>query len=518
MARISKDEVRLIAEADFERFIRLVHPNRVLGGIHLEIIRWMTRPEAKLHKLLIMPRDHQKSALAGYWAAWQVVRNPAIRILYISSTSNLAVKQLKFIKDILTSDIVRRYWPDLINLEEAKREKWTETEISVDHPLRKAENVRDPTIFTAGLTTTVTGLHADIQVLDDVVIKENAYTAEGRGKVEEQYSLLASIAGADCQQLAVGTRYHPKDLYNTLMGLQFELFNDDGEIVGRENVYEVFRDGSVTVEDRGDGTGEFLWPRQQRADGKWFGFDRTILAVKRALYIDQIQYRAQYYNNPNDPDGAGIKTEHFQYYDRAHLSKRNGSWFFQHQRLNVFAAIDFAYTLGKRSDYTSIVVIGGDSNQQYYVLDIDRFKTDVISEYFQHLLRLHQKWGFRTVVAEVTAAQEPIVKSIKNDYIVRHALALSVKDFRPSRAEGTKEERIDAILRPRYENRQIWHYQGGNCQTLEEELVLNNPPHDDIKDALANAIDVCVAPSYRRMTELAPQRQISFHNRFGGVV
>jgi hypothetical protein len=42
-----------------------------------------------------------------------------------------------------------------------------------------------------------------------------------------------------------------------------------------------------SVEENGDGTGEFLWPRQQRRDGKWFGFDAKILAKKRGQYLRQ---------------------------------------------------------------------------------------------------------------------------------------------------------------------------------------------------------------------------------------
>jgi hypothetical protein len=150
-------EIRSECEADLAKFIQLVHPQRVLGAIHHKVIKWWNREDAKSHQLLLLPRDHQKSALLGYRCAHAITKNPAVRILYISSTSNLATKQLKFIKDILTSDIYRRYWPDMVNIDEAKREKWTETEISVDHPLRKQEAVRDPTIFTAGLTTNIAG-------------------------------------------------------------------------------------------------------------------------------------------------------------------------------------------------------------------------------------------------------------------------------------------------------------------------------------------------------------------------
>src|SRR5258708_2199177 len=165
-----RDSLKEECELSFERFIEVVQSKRLLGNIHREAISWWTRQDSKDHQLTLLPRDHMKSALMGLRAAWEVVKNPAIRILYISSTSNLAVKQLKFIKDILTSDQVRLLWPDLIHQEEAKREKWTEREISVDHPRRKSEYIRDPTIFTAGLTSNIVGLHCDIAILDDVVV------------------------------------------------------------------------------------------------------------------------------------------------------------------------------------------------------------------------------------------------------------------------------------------------------------------------------------------------------------
>ena len=266
MALTKKDEIRLAAEADLEVFIRLVHPNRILGGVHRELINFWTKQDAKSHQLVLLPRDHQKSAMLAYRVAWSVVRNPSIRILYISATSNLAIKQLKFIKDILTSERVRYYWPDLINVDENKREKWTETEISVDHPKRRQDLVRDPTIFTAGLTTSITGMHCDVAALDDVVVRENAYTEDGRNKVEEQYSLLSSIEGADGQEWSVGTRYHPKDLYSVMMEMKVDEYDEFGEITASEPLYEMFE---RQVESAGDGSGEFLWPRQQTTDGKW---------------------------------------------------------------------------------------------------------------------------------------------------------------------------------------------------------------------------------------------------------
>jgi hypothetical protein len=510
-----KDRVRLLAEADLEAFITLVQPNRVLGNCHRELIRWWTRQDAKSHQLVLLPRDHQKSALIAFRVAWEITKNPAIRILYISSTSNLATKQLKFIKDILTSDIYRYYWPEMINLDESKREKWTESEISVDHPKRKEEAVRDPTVFTAGLTTGITGLHCDVAVLDDVVVDDNAYTEDGRNKVRSQASYLASIAGTDAKNWAVGTRYHPKDLYDDFCKQIIVMYNNDGEEVSSEPLWEIYE---RVVEDRGDGTGQFLWPRMQRADGRWFGFNQEILAKKKAQYNDVTRFRAQYYNNPNDISAASITRDYFQYYNRSKLNQRQGRWYYGNEKLNVFAAVDFAYSVKPDADYTAIVVVGVDGKNNYYVLDIERFKTSKISDYFAKILQLYTKWGFRKLRAECTAGQSVIVKDLKENYIRVHGLSLIIEEYRPNRQEGSKQERIEATLQPRYANMQMWHYTGGNCEILEEELLLQNPPHDDVKDCLAACVAICTPPSFMGvMGGSQKPKEIFYNTRFGGI-
>lgn len=514
--------VRGRAENDLLYFINLVHPNRVLGHVHKDLIRWWTRDKAKSHQLVLLPRDHQKSALLAYRVAWTITRNPAIRILYISSTSNLASKQLKFIKDILTSDTYMRYWPEMVNKEESKREKWTETEISVDHPIRKQEVVRDPTVFIAGLTTGIVGLHCDVAALDDVVVNNTAETKEGREKVKTQISYLASIGGAEAKQWAVGTRYHPQDLYQDFMETTYDEYDDKGSSIGTHYLYEVYE---AQVEDGGDGTGQFLWPRQRRKDGKWFGFDQNILARKKSQYHDLHKFRAQYYNDPNDLANAAINSDMFQYYDKGLLKEQgNGNWTFNGRRLNLHASVDFAFSTSKQADYTCIVVLGVDSQHNYYILEIERFKTGKISDYFDKILKLYTKWGFRKLTAETSVAQKVIVDDLRLNYIRPHGLALTVHDARPVRS---KEERIQANLQNKYENLQMWHYQGGNCELLEEELVLQKPPHDDIKDALSMCVENSIPPSggfqgvglgnnrsgehgYLRATDV-------MHSRFGGI-
>lgn len=505
-------EIKERAEGDLSFFIQLVAPSQVLGNCHKDVVNWWTRPDGRSHQLLLFPRDHGKSRLVAYRVAWELAKDPTKRILYISATSNLAEKQLTFIKGLIDSPIFARYWPEHIHPEEGKRAKWTNTEISLDHHLRREENVRDPSIFTAGLTTSITGMHCDIAVLDDVVVHENAYTNEGRNKVRSQYSLLSSIEGADAKEWVVGTRYHPKDLYSDMLSMKQDMYNESGEKVDESPIYEVYE---RAVEDFGDGTGQFLWPRQQRNDGKWFGFDQSILSRKRGQYLDRIQFRAQYYNNPTDPDNRPIDYDKFQYYEPRFLTQDNGHWYYNGNRINLVASVDFAYSTRKTADFTAIVVVGIDSDNNIYVLDIDRFRTSDISEYFQHILQLYNKWGFRKLCAEVSVAQMAIVKSLKQDYIAPHGLAIKVEEVRPTRNEGSKEERMEATLTPRYDNMQVFHYKGGNTQILEEELVSQNPSHDDVKDALTTAIEYAVRPATSQRNRRT-ENNVVWNQRFGG--
>lgn len=509
------DVIRKAAENDLVKFIQLVAPKQVLGSVHNELCRWWTRQEARKHQITMLPRDHGKSRLIAYRVAWEITRRPEVRVLYISSTAALAEKQLAFIKEILDSKIYRRYWPEMTHPEIGQRKKWTNSEIWIDHPKRLEEAVADPTVLTGGLTTSLTGFHCDIVVMDDVVVQENAYTEDGRNKVKSQYSLLASIAGAEASTWVVGTRYHPKDLYQDLLTMTMDVYDDGDNVVEQQNVYEIFE---RQVEDIGDGTGEFLWPRQQRSDGKWFGFDRKILATKRAQYLDRTQFRAQYYNDPNDPDSMAIDRGKFQYYDKRWLSREGGLWYYKGSRLNLVASIDFGASVSKRADYTVIAVAGIDARNNIYVLDIDRFKTDRIVETYEHVLSTHTKWGYNKLIAEATAAQNVVVKELKHEYIRANGLLISITEVRPTKHSGSKAERLATILEPKYDNQSIWHYEGGNCQILEDELVMQNPPHDDCKDALATAIQHLVPPSdVQRFAGSGGPAVVKYHNRFGGV-
>ena len=108
-----------------------------------------------------------------------------------------------------------------------------------------------------------------------------------------------------------------------------------------------------------------------------------------------------------------------------------------------------------------------------------------------------------------------IVEDLK-DRIRKEGMSLSLDEHRPSRHQGSKEERIAATLEPRYENQSIWHFKGGYCSALEEEVILARPKHDDLKDALASVIEIAKPP--RRIRDLdSKTSNIVYNTKFGGV-
>lgn len=508
-------QIREVAKNDLFFFARLVNPGYIYGDVHKECFKWLEEytlfgKEESLanNKLIMLPRAHLKSHMVATWAAWIITRHPEVTILYVSATSGLAETQLYAIKNILASSVYRRYFPEYINPQEGKREKWNNTTLSIDHELRKKEGIRDATVETAGLTTNTTGWHADIIIADDLVVPENAYTEDGRESVRKKSSQFTSIRNAGGFTLACGTRYHPSDIYSDWKEMMYEVFSKEGELLDRQPVWEI---KEYMVEQ----DGVFIWPRTFRTDGKAFGFDLQTLARIKAEYLDIIQFHAQYYNNPNGAGLNRINRDRFQYYDRKFLKQEAGYWYFKGKKLNVYAAIDFAFTLSKKSDYTAIVVIGVDEDNYIYLLDIERFKTDRISVYFDNIARLHSKWDFKKLRAEVTVAQTVIVRDLK-DKLREEGLRLSIDEFRPTRKEGTKEERIAAALEHRYDNQTIWHFKGGYIDILEEELVLTKPPHDDVKDALASVVEIAIKPKRSRNNE-EKTNVVQFSSRFGGV-
>src|SRR5678815_4695001 len=81
---LAQQEQKLLAEQDLEEFAKLVLPKRVIGNMHRNLIQWWQRGDATDYQLVLLPRDHGKSAWVALRAAQALTRDPTLRILLIS--------------------------------------------------------------------------------------------------------------------------------------------------------------------------------------------------------------------------------------------------------------------------------------------------------------------------------------------------------------------------------------------------------------------------------------------------
>lgn len=506
--KMTKEEARKAAEEDLCTFAVLTNPTRVYGEEHRRV--FLLLQDNEFAQLFLLPRSHMKSHCIAVWVAWWITKCPWTTVMYVSATDALSLQQLYAIKQILESDVYRRFWPEMVHPDEAKREKWSASEIKVDHPKRKEHGVRDATVMAKSVGANTTGLHCDVLVLDDIVVPSNAYTEVGRKEVAASYSQFSSIANPGAVIKAVGTRYHPADVYGVMQEMVAEVFDEDGNITGQEKMWFVYE---KPVHDE---NGVFLWPREYSQKTKqWYGFNSQVLARIRSSYFsmgERAQYFAQYFNNPNDKDSNRSTASNFEYFARERLKEREGIWWYGDKPLAIYFGGDFAYTTGVRSDYTAYAIVGVTPDNFKLILDLDQFKTDKYEDYFQSLFKLQRKWGFKRGKVEVNGGANVIATYIK-DRIREEGLLLSLE---VKNSIQNKHERTAAILEPEYEKKAVLHFKGGYMNEFEEQMTLARPAHDDLRDAVTIAVEIAKPIGRRAGTVSRNTNTNVVHARFGG--
>lgn len=491
-------------EQDLFTFAKMMYPNRYFGDLHRDMFRFFQESLERAMKTgegaadgALVPRDHQKSFCIAVTTAWAITKYPWFTVAYVSSNPTLSERQLTIIKNLFMSEEYRALWPEMLNFEMGRTGKmehkptgaWTKTEISVDHPERP-KSEKDPTIVATSAKSTNTGAHVKLIVFDDLVTNENYESATERQAVKNVYQSFSSIATTGSIMWAVGTRYGDNDLYSDLQKIEYDVYDDKGQIIESKNYWNFFERVVEDSKNR-DGTGTYCWPRQKWGDG-WYGFDATELSKKRANAFNLELFYAQYYNDPNAVATDRISTNNFMYIDQGKLEQINGQWWYDKKQLKLFCGVDLAFTEGNahqrvRRDSTAMAVIAWDQDGYLYVLDVLRFQTDKVEVYYQNLIELYDYWGFRECAIETNVGGKVVLNFIQ-DEVRKDGRALVINGVSFNHTSGSKQERIRMTTETLYRQNSVYHTKGKYTRELEEELRLAKPPHDDLKDALTIAI------------------------------
>ena len=294
---------------------------RLLGYNTAAIHAKMASSIHPTRSLVLAPRGFGKSTLLSVVRCiFEIVRNPNIRILLLSNTSEQAEGFIREVRGHLEqNEFFRQAFGKL------EGSKWTDRELIVR---TRNKIAKEPTIFSTGIDGALISRHFDLVICDDIVDEDNSRTESSREKLRVRFfKVLLPCLEPHGKLAVIGTRYHYRDLYGNLM--------ESGFIP------------SPTIISALDCQGRSCWPEKFPAE--------HLEQIRREA--GTVIFNAQYQNDTEAMKGAVFKEEWLQFYEAPP------------SMLRIYQGVDLAIARSSGSDFFAIVTIGLDKWDNIYVLD-----------------------------------------------------------------------------------------------------------------------------------------------------
>ncbi len=152
-------------------------------------------------------RGAGKSVLTSILASWFLLRDPDATIMVLSATAQKAVEFISMTRRIL--DLV----PYCKHL--APGEHMTDNAFAFNCGAREKVG-QDASVFARGITSQITGSHADIVISDDIEIEGNSDTEVQREKLLGRLHELEQIRNPGGRVIMLGTPQTRDSIYNKL--------------------------------------------------------------------------------------------------------------------------------------------------------------------------------------------------------------------------------------------------------------------------------------------------------------
>ena len=293
LKKILKLELRLAqldrveqCQGDFLSFVRAMWPEFIAGKHHEIIADKLDRvASGELKRLIVnMPPRHTKSEFASFlFPAWMIGKNPAMKIIQATHTTELAVGFGRKVKNLLERDDYQIYFriPGYLLIPRL-----------LGGGTRPVEECTTP----VGVGSNLAGRGGDLIVIDDPHSEQTAMSANGFDDAWDWYT------GGPRQRLQPGgtivlvmTRWSDKDLTGQLIRSQGrDKDADQWEIVELPALMP---------------SGKACWPQ--------YWPTKDLEAVKASIPV--AKWNAQYQQNPTGDETAILKREWWKLWERRFL-------------------------------------------------------------------------------------------------------------------------------------------------------------------------------------------------------
>ena len=426
---------------NFLDFVRAMWPDFITGKHHEIIADKLERvARGELKRLIVnMPPRHTKSEFASYlFPAWMIGKNPDMKIIQATHTTELAVGFGRKVKNLLDR--------------EEYREVFADTQLAVDSKASgRWDTDRGGMYYAVGVGSNLAGRGGDLIVIDDPHSEQTAMSSNGFDDAWDWYT------GGPRQRLQPGgaivlvmTRWSDKDLTGQLLRSQGrDKDADQWEIVELPAIMP---------------SGKSCWPQY------WPLTD--LEAVKASIPVSK--WNAQYQQNPTGDETSILKRDWWKVWDKEKVPNLE----------YVIQSYDTAFSKRETADYSAITTWGvfypaESGTPNLILLDSKKGRWD-FPELKEVAYDLYKFWDPETVIIEAKATGMPLTHELRN-------MGIPVVNFTPSRGND-KLSRVHSVA-PLFESGMIWAPDEIWAEELIEECAaFPNGEYDDLVDSTTQAL------------------------------
>lgn len=173
--------------------------------IHFRMAAWLEKAWIEQDNALLLQafRSSGKSTIVGLFAAWLLYRHPDLRIMVLAADLMLSRKMVRNVKRIIERHPLTQH------LKPFRLDQWGAERFTV----KRARELRDPSMLAKGITANITGSRADVIICDDVEVPNTCDTAEKRSNLREKLAEIPFVLVPGGLQLYVGTPHSWYTIY-----------------------------------------------------------------------------------------------------------------------------------------------------------------------------------------------------------------------------------------------------------------------------------------------------------------
>jgi len=440
LERLNKLDEREEKQKDFMSFVKYVWPDFIEGAHHkIYAEKLQAVADGKIKRLIInMPPRHTKSEFASYlFPTWLMGRDPTKKIIQATHTAELAVGFGRKVKNLIENEDFRDIFPDVKLAVDAKASGRWSTNAGGEY-------------YAVGVGGALAGRGADLAIIDDPVSEQDALSSTALDTIYEWYT------SGPRQRLQPGgsiiivmTRWSIRDLTAKVLAKQSEKGADKWDIVEFPAIMP---------------SGKSLWPEYWKLE--------ELEGVKASIPVGK--WNAQYMQNPTAEEGAIIKREWWQKWEKEDPPECN----------YIIQSYDTAFSKSDRADYSAVTTWGifteSESNEEHIML-LDavkgRWEFPQLKEEANELYKLYDP---DMVLIEQKGSGMPLTQELRR-------MGIPVTPFTPSRG-ADKFTRMHSCA-PVFESGMVWCPETNFADEVMEECAsFPNGEHDDLADSMTQAI------------------------------